>query len=483
MRRVVGLGVTLLLAGCALTPDYQRPELDVPEDYNEAEARGESLANLAWWELFQDPQLQVLIRTALTQNQDLAIALFRINEARSEVTITRADQFPQVDVIGSAGKGAESRDLLPGVGTRETYGLTADMAFQLDLWGRFRRATEAARADLQATEADYRNVTISLVADVASFYLLLRDLDERLAISRRTLKTRLESLAIAQARFDKGTVPELDVNQAQIEVTVAESSIAQFERRIVQTENALRVLLGSNPGPVKRGLEAHQQPLPPAIPAGLPAQLVQQRPDVVSAEAQLAAATARVGVAEALRFPAIALTGFYGGASEDLSDLNSSDANTWNLGLNLLAPIFNAGRLKAQAQAQRARAEQALLFYQAVLQQAFREVEDALVSVRTGRQEYEAQVRRVVAARNAARLSRARYDGGIVDYLEVLDAERTLFNAELEESATLQAYQTAIVELYKALGGGWSPEEEKSEETKVKDFNMAVSNAAEPDDL
>ncbi len=458
MRRLLGGGALTLLAGCALTPDYERPDLDVPEEFVEPVQSGESLANLDWWELFQDEQLQQLIRAALEENKDLGIALYRISEARSGVTITRANQFPFLDANAFAGRGTESEDLFPGASTRDTYSLTADLSFEIDLWGRLRRATEAARADLLATEAAYRNVTISLVASVANFYLLLRDLDERLAISQRTLETRIDSLAIAQARFDRGTVPELDVNQAEIEVAVAEAAIAQFERQIGQTENALRILLGRNPGPVSRGVPLQEQAFPPAIPAGLPSELVQQRPDVIAAEEQLVAATARVGVAEALRYPSISLTGFFGGASEELSDLNSSDARTWNIGANIFAPIFNSGQLKAQAEAQRAQATQALLFYEATLQQAFREVEDALVAVRTWREENAAQARRVIAARNAARLSRARYDGGVVDFLEVLDSERTLFDAELAESATLQQYLNAIVQLYKALGGGWSPE-------------------------
>jgi hypothetical protein len=277
-------------------------------------------------------------------------------------------------------------------------------------------------------------------------------------VSERTLKTRLDSLVIIQARFDKGTVPELDVYQAQIEVSVAETAIASFQRQIVQTQNALRILLGRNPGPVTRGDALASQTFPPAVPTGLPSELLQRRPDVVQAEANLMAATATVGVAEALRYPSISLTGSFGAESTDLSDLNSGDAETWGFGANLFAPIFNSGQLKAQAEAARERAKQAALVYEGTLQQSFREVEDALVSVRTYNVENQAQARRAFAARNAARLSRARYDGGVVDYLEVLDTERTLFNAELAQSETLQLYYNAIVRLYGALGGGWSIE-------------------------
>jgi len=444
------------VAGCTLTPDYERPDLDVPQEYVEPALAGESIANLDWWELFRDEQLQELIRVSLEENKDLGAALARIFEARYQLTVVRAEQFPFLDVFGGAGRGKASQFVLPGGNTRDTYSGSAGLSFELDLWGEFSRGTEASEADLLGTEAAYRNVTISLVANVASFYLLLRDLDERLAISRRTVAGRRGSLDIIQARFDKGTVPELDVNQAQIELAIAEAAAAGFERQIVQTENALRILLGRNPGPIVRGLRLDQQVFPPEVPPGLPSELLQRRPDVVAAEEQLMRETALVGVAEALRYPSISLTGSLGAVSNELADLDTGDASTWNIGADIFAPIFNSGQLKAQAEAQRARTEQALLNYEAVLQQAFREVEDALVSVRTLREEHAARQRQVVAARNAARLSRARYDGGVVDYLEVLDSERSLFASELDESATLQQSLNAVVQLYKALGGGWT---------------------------
>ena len=459
MSRFLLLGLLLpLVVSCALTPDYERPELDVPEKYVAPAPGGESVANLDWWQLFQDEQLQLLIRTALDENKDLGIALSRIEEARLTVTAVRANQFPFLNLGGFFGREKQSRELFPGADSDDRFRVTGDLTYQVDLWGQYSRATEAARADLLATESAYRTVTISLVSEVANTYLLLRDLDERLKVSERTLKTRLDSLVIIQARFDKGTVPELDVYQAQIEVAVAETAIASFQRQIVQTENALRILLGRNPGPVTRGDSLASQTFPPAVPTGLPSELLQRRPDVVQAEANLMAATATVGVAEALRYPSISLTGSFGAESTDLSDLNSGDAETWGFGANLFAPIFNSGQLREQSEAARERAKQAMLVYEGTLQQSFREVEDALVGVRTYNVENLAQTRRAVAARNAARLSRARYDGGVVDYLEVLDTERTLFNAELAQSETLQLYYNAIVRLYGALGGGWSVE-------------------------
>lgn len=459
LRLPLSLAMLPVLVACTLTPDYERPELELPEAYVVSADAGESIANVQWWELFQDQQLQLLIRTALEENKDLGIALSRVEEARLTVTAVRANQFPFLNLGGFFGREKQSRELFPGADADDRFRVAGELTYEVDLWGQYSRATEAARAELLATESAYRTVTISLVSEVANVYLLLRDLDQRLHISVRTLKTRQDSLKIIQARFDKGTVPELDVYQAQIEVAVAETAIASFQRQIVQTENALRILLGRNPGPVKRGDELVGQRFPPAVPAGLPSELLQRRPDVVQAEANLMAATATVGVAEALRYPSISLTGAFGAESTDLSDLNSGDAETWGFGANILAPIFNSGQLKAQAEAARERAKQALLAYEGTLQQSFREVEDALVAVRTYNVENDAQTRRAKAARNAARLSRARYDGGVVDYLEVLDTERTLFDAELAQSETLQLYYNAIVRLYGALGGGWSVDE------------------------
>lgn len=445
----------VLLAGCTLGPDYQRPELEEPTQFREHKASGESIANITWWNLFQDEKLQLLIETAIEENKDLRVAFSRIVEAYAAVTIVRSDQFPTIDVGASAGRGSESEEIDPNAKTDDIFFVGADLFFEIDFWGKLRRATEAQRAELLATEAAYLNVTITLVSDVASTYFLLHDLDERLLISKRTLKARLDNLEIIQARFDKGTVPELDVNQAQIEVAIAEVSIASLDRSIIQTENALRILLGRNPGPVARGVSLENQIIPPSVPTGLPSELLQRRPDLIAAEERLHAQTARIGVAQALRYPSFVLTGSLGYESTELSDINSSDARTWNIFGNIFQPIFNAGRLKAQVDVEIARAEQAALLYEQAFQQALREVEDALVAIRTFSHEYTARSKQVVAARNAARLSRARYNGGVVDYLEVLDSERTLFSAELAESEAIQQYLNSIVRLYKALGGGW----------------------------
>ena len=457
--------LALMLGGCALGPDYERPELDVPVRYLQPVSEGESIVNLPWWELFEDPRLEALIRTALENNQDIAIAASRIEEFRAILGVTRADQFPTVDIIGAAGRQSPSSNAfpgnLPGLGGSEIdrYSVSADVFFEVDLFGRLRRATEAARGELLAAEENRRSVTISLIASVASTYMTLRDLDAQLDISRRTEAARTDSLAIIQARFDEGTVPLIDVNQAEIQLAIAQATVAAAERAVTQTENLLSTLLGMNPGPIVRGPSLRDQAFPPGVPAGLPSELLTRRPDVLAAEAALAAQTARIGVAEAARWPSLSLTGALGIESQELSTLSDSDSGFWTAGAGILAPVFNSGRNRSRVEIERARTRQALERYEQTAQRAFREVEDALVAVRTYRDEFEARAFQVRAARSAAMLSRARYNGGVTSYLEVLDTERTLFNAELAESQSLRLYFNSIIELYKALGGGWAAPE------------------------
>ncbi len=462
--RVVRLFVPLLIGGCALGPDYERPELELPAAYVQPIDEGESFANLPWWELFGDPALNALIRVALEENQDIRIATARIEEFRGLLGITRADQFPQVDIAGSGGQRGPSQNSfpgnVPGLGDNlaEVYSLSADAFFEVDLFGRLRRSTEAARNQLLAVEESRRAVTISLVASVASTYMVLRDLDQQLAIAERTEATRADSLRIIEARFEKGTVARIDVNQAEIQLTIAMAAVAASERQVVQAENLLSTLLGRAPGAVTRGLPLREQAFPPSVPAGLPSELLQRRPDVLASEAQLAAQTARIGVAQALRWPSLRLTGSLGLESNELSDLLESGSDFWSAGVGIASPLFNAGRNKARVEVERARTEQALESYEQTVIRAFREVDDALVAIRTYKDEHEARRLQVEAARSAVTLSRARYDGGVTSYLEVLDTERSLFSAELAESQTLRLYFNSIIELYKALGGGWSPE-------------------------
>ena len=389
------IGLIFFVSGCALTPDYERPETKLPEAWEQVQDRDtrESIANLKWWEIYQDETMTSLIEIALEQNQNLGIALARMQESAYLVTFTRANQFPFLDIFGSAGRGRQSREINPGANTDNNFAIGASLSFEIDLWRKYARGTEAARADLFSTEAAYRSVMISLISDVASTYLLLRDLESRLEISQRTAKGRRDSLDLVQARFDKGIVPELDVNQAEVQLAVAEAAVAQFQRQAVQAEHALQVLLGRYSDPIPRGERIGLQDRWIDVPVGLPSELLERRPDIIAAEQQLVAETARIGVAQALRFPAISLTAEVSAVAESLTDLNASDAGEWNMFAGILQPLFNSGQLKAQMKAQTARAEQAQYRFIGTLQNAFREVEDALIAITTLRDERDARRR------------------------------------------------------------------------------------------
>lgn len=458
LMAVVMLG-TLFVAGCAMGPDYERPQTGMPEAFEQAEDSGASIVNLDWWELFGDEQLNALVRVALEQNKNLAVAIARIEEARAALGFVRSDQYPQFDVSAGANRG----NAIPGTSfitpVNNNFVLAGNLSFELDLWGKLRRSTEAAQAELLATVDAGNSVRITLIADVASAYLLLLDIDTRVAIAERTLDTRKESLGIIQARFDRGTVALIDVNQAQIEMYDAEAQLFALQREDVQVENLLNILLGQQPGAIEREQRDIYSLESLKVPAGLPSELLERRPDVRVAEQQLAAQTARIGVAEAIRFPSLSLTGTLGLASDDLSGFISSDNKTWGLSAGLIAPVFNAGRNKRRVEVEVARTEQALLNYEQTVLQALREVEDTLVGVHSYELEVQARENQRKAATSAAMLSRARYNGGVTSYLEVLESERSLFKAELLASSTHREQLVSYVTLYKALGGGWIPQE------------------------
>ena len=450
---LVGL---LFVAACKVGPDYERPVVPEHDAYRDAvpadttvDLPADSIADLAWWDLFQDTVLQNLIEVALENNLDLDVALARIAEARANLGFSRADLYPEVNVIANAGMNANTEEDISGSGI-----IAADAFWQVDLWGKIRRSNEAALNELLATEEAYRAVTISLVADVASFYLLLRDFDNRQTVSENTVETRRETLDIIQARFNAGAVSEVDVNQAEIQLAEAEAAVQSFRRGRAQTENAISVLLGVPPMSIPRGLALDQQILPPELPAGLPSELVDRRPDVLQAERQLHAQTARIGVAEAIKYPSLTLSANLG-ASIASTSLGFLDAAA-----DIFAPIFNAGRNQSRVDAEVARTEQALARYELSILTAFREVEDAMVAVRTYQTEYASRLRQLEAARSAEGLSWIRYDQGMTSYLEYLEVQRQLFSSELRASETLQLRLTSLVQLYKALGGGWNPVEQ-----------------------
>ncbi len=453
----------LFQSSCALTPDYERPDVAMPDRWEQERDTSKSIANLKWWKIFKNETLTSLIEIALEENQDLAVAMARMQETAYLVTFTRANQFPFLDIFGSAGRGRQSKEIVPFATTENNFQIGANLSFEIDLWRKYARGTEAARADLLSSEAAYRSVTINLISLVASNYLSLRDLDARLAISKRTAEGRRERLIIVAARFKEGTVPEIDVNQAEVQLAIAEASVAQFQRLAMQSEHALQVLLGRYAGPIPRGEPIELEDWSIEVPVGLPSDLLERRPDIIEAEQTLIAETARVGVSQAMRFPALSLTAQVSAVAESLTDLNSTDAGQWNILAGIVQPLFNSGQLKAQMKAQRSRSEQAQYRYIGVLQQAFQEVEDSLIAITTFRDEHAARQRQVVAANNATRLSQARYDGGIVDYLEVIDSERTSFDAALVESSSRRDALTAYVILYKVLGGGWSEDSDSQE--------------------
>lgn len=450
------IGSLALLAGCVLGPDYQRPEIETPAQFEQRVADGASIANMPWWQLFRDEQLRRLITIALEENKDLAIATARVEETRARLGFVRADQYPRLDGAAGVGRGNTAEQFIPGAGVQDSYVLSAQLSFEVDLFGRLRRQSESAQQELLASEEARRTVLTSLIADVASTYFLIRDLDERRDIAGRTLAARRGSTRIIRERFNKGTIPKIDVNQAQIQEADSAAQLASLERQAIQAENLLSILLGRNPERIGRGDTIKDQIIPPAVPAGLPSELLERRPDVRAAERSLAAQTARIGVAEALRFPSLTLTASAGLASSELSDLTDSDANIWDLGANFFAPLFNAGQNKRRVEVEIARTEQLLGQYELTVLQALREVEDALAAVRTLRDEIAARERQRAAARSAAFLSKARYDGGVTSYLEVLVADTALFDAELAAVAARRAQLVAIVDLYKALGGGWT---------------------------
>jgi multidrug efflux system outer membrane protein len=455
MRRLALALLSVLLVSCAMGPDYTRPGISAQESFRMAAKEGESIANLPWWELLRDEELQKLVRIALKENKDLMAAVASVEEFQARMGIARTDFIPQISATGNApALGRLTIVNIPGFPTPSSYYVQGNLSWELDIWGRVRRANEAARADLLAREENRRAVILELVSGVAQAYFDLRQLDMQLDIAKRTLQSWEESVKIAQARLRQGLIPRLDFDQFEAERANATARTAELERQMVQKENELSVLLGRNPAQISRGRSLTEQVMPPAVPAGLPSELLQRRPDILQVEQQLAAATARIGVAKAERFPKITLTGLLGLASPQLASLGSGDFGV--AGLGLAGPVLNAQTLGFQQQAVEAQARQALAQYEKTILTAFREVEDALVAVRTAREQAQAQEAQVNALRSALHLAELRYNGGISNYLDVLTSKRSLFDAELSLTATRRLHLVSIVQLYKALGGGWN---------------------------
>ena len=455
------LSAAFLTSGCTLGPNYKRPIVAVPGSYRgtirSAAAQTELavLGDRKWWDIFQDEQLRALIRTALTQNYDLRIAASRLLEAQAQLGIVRAGQFP------SLGAGAGIADVRQGkskflqASETSTGQVNLSAAWELDFWGKYRRATEAARANLVASEWARREVVSMLVANVAGAYFQLRALDLELEISKRTLHSRQESLRLTRILSDGGSTTLLDVRQAEQLVFTASAEVPVLEQQIEQQENFLSILLGQNPTDIPRGQTLTEQRQPPEVPPGLPSSLLERRPDIQQAEAQLVAANAEIGVARAAYFPQISLSGAGGFQSSALTSLFTGPAGAWSFGASLTQPIFTGGRLRSQVRLAEARQQTAVLFYQQSIQGAFRSVSDAIVAYHKTR-EFRAQEELLFrSAEDASRLSHMRYNGGVTGYLEVLTNETNAFSTELGLVQAQLNELLAVVQLYQALGGGW----------------------------
>lgn len=463
--RVLAVAILLvpgIISGCKLGPNYHKPLVPIPDVYHGAgdsqnvQAHAGSFADLPWWEVFQDPVLQDLIRETLEHNYDLQLATERITAARAQLTITRSAEYPQ---ITATGVGINEKAFSGGFPDRAKYGTyAADATFQLDLFGRLRRATEATRAQLLSTEYAQKTEILTLVSDVASDYFLLLSLDLQLQVARSTVATQQDAVKLTQLRLDHGVATRLDVLQAQQVLDTANAAIPEFERQIGQLEDAISILLGDYPHSIERGHPLAEQPMPPEVPAGLPSSLLARRPDISEAEQNLIAANAEIGVAKAAFFPQIALTASGGGANGVASlfgGVLDSNLATWSYGAHITQAIFQGGQLRGNLRLAESQQRQQLIAYKETIQGAFRDVSDALIAYDKFHSVRVAQDITVHDLQKTVNTSLERYRGGIATYLEVLDAQRSLFNAELTLAQDRNNEYQGLVQLYKALGGGW----------------------------
>jgi multidrug efflux system outer membrane protein len=450
-------------SGCKVGPNYTRPQTETPAEFRNAQpgaAGAKSLGDYAWWEVLDDPTLQSLIRTALEQNKDLRIAMARVSQARALLKISRADLLPTVSGEASYQRSRMSEidrvPIAPNIAApNDAFSLTANASYEVDLWGRVRRLNEAARAQLLATEASRHAIMTVIIADVASAYFSLRDLDWELEIARHTVELRRKSLKLTTSRDERGVASKMDVRQSEVLLNTATAVIPQIEQNIATTENHICVLLGRNPAPVPRGKPLTNLVARIVVPAGLPSELLERRPDIIEAEQQLIAANANIGAAKAAFYPQITLTGSAGVLSADGASLFKGPANAWSFGPRITVPIFTGGRLTGQVEEMKASQRQALAAYEQAIQNAFRETADALIThakTREYRIEHESLTNTL---RDASRLANLRYRGGVSSYLEVLDTERQLFDAERQLARAFRDQLLSVAQLYKALGGGW----------------------------
>jgi multidrug efflux system outer membrane protein len=456
---VLAFALVLPLAGCMLGPDYTRPAIDTPAAWRVEPKATAPTADVAWWKAFGDPQLDGLVAEALVHNQNLAIATANVDQAAGLLTQTRSALFPQ---IGYTANGQRERTPLNALTAKipdypnpqTSYQALLTASWEIDLWGRIRRLSEAARADLLATDAARNGVILTVVASVTQSYVTLRGLDEQLAVAQRTLGTYSESVKLFGLQFKYGQTSQMTVAQAQSQYETAAAQIPQIETQIAQTENALSVLVGRNPGSITRG-KSIEQLTAPAVPPSMPSELLEQRPDLVQAEQQLIAANAQIGAAKALYFPTISLTGAFGGTSAQLSDLFKGPARAWSYAGQFVGPIFTFGAVSGQVNQAEAQQQAALANYRLTVQNAFADVDNALVANQNVLAQLAAQTRLVAALGDYARLARLQYTGGYVPYSTVLQAEQSLFPAELQLAAVRASMLVAAIDVYKATAGGW----------------------------
>lgn len=466
MTRALALTAALALcSGCAVGPNYVRPEVSAPATYRSAldPAEAASLADLPWWEVFADPVLERLIETALEGNYDLATAVSRVEVARALVGVTQSQFYPQIEYQGIASRQREPLQQFgsAGAATFDLFQGAFALAWEIDVWGRIRRATEAARAELYATEEFRRGVMLTLATAVAQSYLTLLELDRELEIQREAQKVYGDTLNLFQQRYVGGVGSKLQVDRAEAALAQADAAVPDLERRIAIQENAIAVLLGKNPEEIPRGTPLAERPAPAPTPPGLPSQLLERRPDVREAEEEVIRANAEIGVAVANFFPQIGLTALYGGQAEEIEDVVRGQFSLWNLVGSTVGPIFQGFALLEQYRAQRASWEAAVARYDQTVIQAFRDVSNALVTQQKLVDVRKAQERQVVALRDSVRLSLLRYNYGLAGYFEVLDAEQQLFPAEISLAQTQRDQLLTVVDLYRALGGGWQLSDEQ----------------------
>ena len=458
------VALAALLSSCTVGPDYRRPPVETPPAYRFSQATAQAVADTGWWQGFDDPVLSSLVDEALRNNLDVQIAAARVDAFLGAYVTTRSALFPQVAISPAfpvqaarqRGSRISTPQVVPGSVSTEysTYqaGLTA--SWEIDLWGKVRRRTEAARADVWANEEARRGIVLSVAANAAAGYVALRDLDRRLQIAHETERSRFDSLELFRKRFAGGVISQLELAQVTSEYEAAVAAIPNYEAQIARQETALSLLLGRNPGAIARG-KAIDELTPVPIPAGLPSELLDRRPDVREAEQQLISANAQIGAAKALYFPSISLTGAFGAVSTALGDLFTGPARTWSFAAGLTAPIFNAGAIAGQVQQAEAGQRLALANYDKTVQAAFGDVEDALIVTQKSREILAAQQRQVAALADYRRLARLRYDNGYTSYIEVLDAERSLFEAQIAYTQQQDVVLTSLIGVYKAMGGGW----------------------------